>query len=311
VDQASVTVLAVDKVMQRLWNSGLGLLLVTGALLGLTPPIAKLAVESGIPAMTWAFVVSGGAGGVLTCVQLALRKPVGLTARKLRYYAIAAAISYAIPNVLIFTAIPHLGAGYTAIMFTLSPVITLMLSIVLGVRRSNLLGVVGIAVGFVGAVMVAVTRGEAGQPADLFWVVMGLLIPLSLAAGNIYRTMDWPDAAGPTELAAGSHAAAAAMLLVAILLNGDAGSFAGLAEVPLLVAVQVAAASAMFAFFFRLQAVGGPVYLSQIGYVAAAVGLLAGITFLGERYALLTWIGAAIIACGVVMTTKAGGSHGK
>lgn len=297
--------------MQRLWNSGLGLLLVTGALLGLTPPIAKLAVESGVSAMTWALVVSGGAGGVLTCVQLARRNLVGLTAHKLRYYAIAAAISYAIPNVLIFTAIPHLGAGYTAIMFTLSPVITLMLSMAFGVRRSNPLGVVGIAVGFVGAVMVAVTRGEAGQPADLFWVVMGLLIPISLAAGNIYRTMDWPDAAGPTELAAGSHVAAAAMLLVAILLTGDAGSFDGLADVPLLVAVQVAAAAAMFAFFFRLQAVGGPVYLSQIGYVAAAVGLLAGITFLGERYALLTWTGAAIIACGVAMTTKAGGRHGK
>lgn len=305
----------VDKIMQRfwqrLWDSGLGLLLVTGALLGLTPPIAKLAVESGIPAMTWAFVVSGGAGGVLACVQLARRKHVGLTAHKLRYYAIAAAISYAIPNVLIFTAIPHLGAGYTAIMFTLSPMITLMLSMVLGVRRSNLLGVVGIAVGFVGAVMVAATRGEAGQPAELFWVVLGLLIPLSLATGNIYRTMDWPDGAGTTELAAGSHVAAAAMLLVAILLAGDAGSFAGLADMPVLVAVQVAAAAAMFAFFFRLQAVGGPVYLSQIGYVAAAVGLLAGVTFLGERYALLTWAGAAIIACGVVLTTKAGERRGK
>ena len=54
-------------------------------------------------------------------------------------------ISYAIPNLLMFSAMPHLGAGYTGIMFTLSPVITLMLSILLGVRRPNLLGVVGIA----------------------------------------------------------------------------------------------------------------------------------------------------------------------
>ena len=37
-------------------------------------------------------------------------------------------------------------------------------------------------------------------------------------------------------------------------------------------------------FFFRLQAVGGPVYLSQIGYVAAAVGLFSGTLFLGESY---------------------------
>jgi drug/metabolite transporter (DMT)-like permease len=64
----------------------------------------------------------------------------------------------------------------------------------------------------------------------------------------------------------------------------------------------------MFAFFFRLQLVGGPVYLSQIGYVAAAVGLVIGVVFLDESYALLTWLGAAIIALGVSITTKARGT---
>ena len=61
----------------------------------------------------------------------------------------------------------------------------------------------------------------------------------------------------------------------------------------------------MFAFFFRLQAVGGPVYLSQIGYVAAAVGLVSGTLFLDEQYLLLTWAGTAIIVAGVAITTKA------
>jgi drug/metabolite transporter (DMT)-like permease len=75
--------------------------------------------------------------------------------------------------------------------------------------------------------------------------------------------------------------------------------------VPLLVLAQVISASTMFAFFFRLQAVGGPVYLSQVGYVAAAVALFSGIFFLGERYQLLTWIGASITVLGVAMTTKA------
>ena len=46
-----------------------------------------------------------------------------------------------------FSAMPHLGAGYTGIMFTLSPVITLVLSILLGVRRPNLLGIAGIVTG--------------------------------------------------------------------------------------------------------------------------------------------------------------------
>jgi drug/metabolite transporter (DMT)-like permease len=291
--------------MKSLWDQAFGLLLVTGALLGLTLPFGKLATAAGVPPILWAFVISCGAGGVLLIALLVRRHRFVFTAQKLRYFVIAAAISYAIPNLLMFSAIPHLGAGYTGIMFTLSPVITLVLSILLGVRRPNLLGVAGIVVGFVGALMVAVTRGEAGQPAELFWVIVGLLIPVSLASGNIYRTFDWPKDAGPIELAVGSHLAAAAMLLIGLLLLEGADVFGQLSGMPLLVLAQIASASAMFVFFFRLQAVGGPVYLSQIGYVGAAVGLIAGTLVLGERYQLLTWLGAAIITVGIVMTTKA------
>ncbi|BCH07415.1 transporter [Mesorhizobium sp. 131-3-5] len=291
--------------MKFLWDSALGLLVVTGGLLGLTLPFGKLATAAGVPAMVWAFVISLGAGGVLLCALLLRGQRIRLTAHKLRYFFVTAAVSYAVPNLLMFSAIPHLGAGYTGIMFTLSPVVTLVFSILLRVRRPNMLGISGIAVGFVGAVMVAATRGEAGQPADMFWVVVGLLIPVSLAAGNIYRTVDWPEGTGPIELAVGSHLAAATLLLAGILALFGIKAFAPLGGVPLVVIAQVASASAMFAFFFRLQAVGGPVYLSQIGYVAAAVGLLAGTIFLGEHYQLLTWAGAAIITAGVFITTKA------
>jgi drug/metabolite transporter (DMT)-like permease len=286
-------------------GSAAGLLLATGGLLGLMPLFGKLAIGSGASPLAWAFVISFGAGLVLGCVQLARGKPPVPTARKLRYFVVTAAITFAIPNILIFSAVSHLGAGYTGIMYTLSPVITLVLSMLLRVRPPNLLGVGGIAVGFLGAVMVAATRGEVGQPAALFWVAIGLLIPLSLAAGNIYRSLDWPEDAGPIELAVGSHLAAALMLLAGMLATGDLGSLARLTDLPLLVVAQVAASSAMFALLFRLQVVGGPVYLSQIGYVGAAVGLVAGVVILGERYALPTWAGAAIIAAGVVMTTKA------
>lgn len=291
--------------MKSLWNSALGLLIVTGALLGLTLPFGKLATAAGVPPILWAFVISCGAGGVLFLVLLMRRRSIALDRHRLRYFIIAAAISYAIPNLLLFSAIPHLGAGYAGIMYTLSPVITLVLSILLGVRRPNTLGIAGIVVGFIGAVMVAMTRGVADRPADIFWVVIGLLMPVCLAAGNVYRTYDWPKDTGPIELAAGSHLATASMLLAGVIGLGQAGSFATLGEVPWLVLMQVASAAAMFAVYFRLQAVGGPVYLSQIGYVAAAIGLGAGVLFLGEHYRLLTWLGAAIIVIGVIMTTKA------
>lgn len=291
--------------MNLIWSSAPALLIITGTLLGLTLPFGKIATAAGVPAMVWAFVISFGAGGVLLLAMLARRERMRLTPHRLRYFFVTAAVSYAIPNLLMFSAIPHLGAGYTGIMFTLSPVITLVFSILLRVRRPNLLGVIGIAVGFAGAVMVTLTRGEAGEPAHFFWVAMGLLIPVSLAAGNIYRTVDWPEGTGPIELAVGSHLASAAMLLAGILLLLGPDGFRHLADVPAVTAGQVASAALMFVFFFRLQAAGGPVYLSQIGYVGAAVALIAGTLVLGEHYRLLTWLGAAIIVVGVFITTKA------
>lgn len=286
-------------------NSALALLVVTGILLGLIPPFGKLASTHGVPPLLWALVISFGAGAVLLAGLAWRGNRLALDRRHIRYYVIVAIVSYALPNFLMFAAIPHLGAGYASIMFTLSPVITLLLSFLLRVSRPNPLGVLGVMIGFIGALMVATTRGQAGHPADVIWVVVGLTIPLSLAVGNIYRTIDWPDGSKPLALAAGSHLASAAMLIGLVLAYEGASSVRVLWDVPLLVAAQIAASSAMFAFFFRLQLVGGPVYLSQIGYVAAAVGLVIGVVFLDESYALLTWLGAAIIALGVSITTKA------
>jgi drug/metabolite transporter (DMT)-like permease len=296
--------------MNALWNSALGLLAITGALLGLSLPFGKIATEAGVPPVVWAFVISAGGGGAILVAMLLQGQRIRLTARKLRYFFITAAITYALPNLLLFSVMPHVGAGYAGIMYTLSPIATLVLSILFGVRKPNLLGILGIAIGFVGAVMVATTRGQLGEPAALFWVAIALVIPLSLACGNIYRTVDWPEDATPLELAVGSNLAAGLILLAGIALLPGLPTIGTLADVPLVTIAQIAASALMFVFFFRLQIAGGPVYLSQIGYVAAAIGLFSGTLFLGERYGLLTWLGAVVIAVGVIVTTKAQSQKG-
>ncbi len=291
--------------MNALWNSALGLLTITGVLLGLALPFGKIATETGVPPVVWAFVISAGGGGVILAALLLRGERIRFTARTLRYFFVTATITYALPNLLLFSVMPHVGAGYAGIMYTLSPIVTLVLSILFGVRKPNLLGVLGITIGFVGALMVATTRCQLGEPASLFWVAVALLIPVSLACGNIYRTADWPENASPLELAVGSNLAAGLILLAGIALMPGLSSVGTLADVSLITLAQIAASALMFAVFFRLQVVGGPVYLSQIGYVAAAIGLFSGTLFLSERYGLLTWLGAVVIAAGVIVTTKA------
>lgn len=280
------------------------LLLATGGLLGLNFPLGKLAGDAGIAPALWSFLISAGCAIVLGAILLVRRETFPLTGRFLRFYGLAGVISYAIPNFLVYLSIPHLGAGYTSIMFTLSPIITMILAAVLNTRAPNLLGVTGICIGFIGAILIVIGKGLIGE-ADLLWIGIGFLIPLSLAIGNVYRTLDWPEGATTLPLAVGTNLASALVLALALVLaNGElaVGAFAG---APMLSLAQVAASAAMFAFFFRLQIVGGPVYLSQIGYVGAAVGLAAGTMLLGEHYDWLTWLGAFVIVAGVIVTTIA------
>ena len=291
--------------MTPLLQSPALLLLAVGTLLGLNFPLGKLAQAAQMPAVLWAALISLGASSLLGAWLLLRRRPVVCDAQHARYFVITALVSYALPNLLVLAAMAHLGSGPTAMMFTLSPLFTALLSRLAGLRAPARLEYWGIAIGFGGALLVALARGEAGRPAAWLWVGVGLLIPLLLALGNVYRSLDWPPRADATWLAVGSHGVAALLLLALCALTGAWRGLPALAGVPWLAAAQVAAAVLMFPLFFRLQALGGPVLLSQIGTVGAGVGVAVGAGLLGERYPPLVWGGVALIALGIGLTVWA------
>lgn len=291
--------------MTPLLQSPALLLLAVGTLLGLNFPLGKLAQAAQVPAVLWAALISLGASSLLGAWLLLRRRPVVCDAQHARYFVITALVSYALPNLLVLAAMAHLGSGPTAMMFTLSPLFTALLSRLAGLRAPARLEYAGIAIGFGGALLVALARGEAGRPAAWLWVGVGLLIPLLLALGNVYRSLDWPPRADGTWLAVGSHGVAALLLLALCALTGAWRGLPALAGVPWLAAAQVAAAVLMFPLFFRLQALGGPVLLSQIGTVGAGVGVAVGAGLLGERYPPLVWGGVALIALGIGLTVWA------
>jgi drug/metabolite transporter (DMT)-like permease len=279
------------------------LLLGTGTLLGASFPLGKLAGKAGVPPVAWSLVIATGATVVLGLVALLTRRVVPLTARHLRYYTISAAVSFVAPNLILFAAIPRLGAGFTAAMYTLSPVLTLAFSVILRLRRPDITGALGIATGLAGALVIVFSRGQVDRPADPVWIGIALLIPVLLATGNVYRTIDWPAQADPLSLAVGGNGFAACMLLAIALASDGPRALASLLESLPLAAIQMVSSASMFALFFRLQQVGGPVFLSQIGYVAAAVGLVSGTLVLGERYPATTWLGALVVVVGIALVT--------
>ncbi|MDA5556072.1 DMT family transporter [Shimia sp. MMG029] len=286
-----------------------GLLIWCGTLLGVGFPLSKVSFAAGVSPMMWALLVSMGASLSLLPVlgvRGLLRLPRG---RMLRYVAISGLVSFAGINLMIFALVPKLGAGQVGMMFALSPVATLALSVLFGMKAPGRLGLWGIGLGLIGALLVAFGRG--GVEGSLIWSFVGLSIPIILAAGNVYRTLDWPEGAHPMALAFWSHGVAIVALVAAMLWQGDGVPLATLSAVPRAAGVQVIAAALTFPAYFRLQKLGGPVLLSQIGYVAAAVGLVVGLALLGERYALVSWIGVVVTVIGIFLSVCSKNGHSK
>jgi len=291
--------------LQQLAQQPVVLLLVTGTLFGFNFPLGKIAGEAGVSPMIWAMIVSLGACVLLLPVLIAKRRLVVPKGRMIRYVIISAIISFIAPNLLLFSVIPHAGAGYTGLMFALSPVFTLALSIVFRLKIPSRIGLIGIAAGLLGAMIVSVTRGAAPTAPATLWIIVALVIPVTLACGNVYRTLDWPENASPDVLAFWSHAFSIVVFLSLMWATKGSIPVSELTLAPLAALAQMLVAGLMFPVFFRLQQQGGPVFLSQLGYVAAAVGLIAATFLLDEHYSAMTWVGAAIIAVGIVVTVVA------
>ena len=284
-------------------NKPLPLLLITGIAFGCNFPLAKLGVAAGVNPALWALLICLGTGLVMLVVAAVFEtSPAG--PGLLRYAAISGLISNVIPLFLTFAAIPHIGSSLASIMVATSPVMTALLSMLLKVRPPSVLGLAGIALGLAGALAIIIARNASFTAGQSLWLFLAALIPVSLGFGNVYRTMAWPKGAGPMRLAAIVNLGAVPPLaLIGYLWNGF--DVAPLFDVPFAVAAQLVSATIMYLTFFRLQAVGGPTYLSQIGYVGAIVGVGIGVTLLGETYPAMVWAGVAVVAVGIGLSTLA------
>lgn len=285
-------------------NRPLLLLLGTGLMLGLNFPIGKLAVAAGIAPALWAAFISFAAGSVMLILSSLQRKAGEQRAPIAKFAMLSGFLSYVVPNFLTFAVIPQIGSGLASVMFAMSPVTTALLSLLLKVRPPGPVTLAGIALGLLGALVIIAGRG-GDFTGHLGWTLLALLIPVFLAAGNVYRTMGWPAGAGPIRLAAATNLAAVPPLLAISLATTGSIDLSLLASVPGLALLQVAASSTMFLMFFRLQQLGGPTYLSQIGYVSAVVGMGVGVVLLDETYPFAVWAGAGIVAAGIALTTFA------
>lgn len=301
---------------RSVWLIPLGCLLTTGALIGLSTNLAKLASEVGLAPLAFLAWAVTGAAAVLTVVQAVRGRLPELTRQTVEYFAVSGLVSVAAPNLLFFAAAPRIGAGFVALSIAFPPLFTYVGALLLGMERFRAGRAAGVTLALSGAALLAALKLSAPGAAPP-WIAATFLAPVLLAVGNIYRTARWPDGATPDQLAPGMLGASGLMLLAPgalVALAGIEGTRGGFSlAVPtgswapaLLILVQVAVFSVMYLLFFVLQKRGGPVYLSLLGSVAAVVGVPIAVFLLGEAPPDGLASGGALIALGVGLVTLGG-----
>lgn len=273
-----------------------GLLIATGVALGVGVPLSKLAGARGVAPLSFALFPALAAGLLLAGLARLRHGWPADRRRLLTYGLVTGALGSAVPNVLVAWLSGQAGASIAAIAYTLPPVFTLGLALLLRIEQPRAGRLLAIGLGLAGALWLAGSR-LAGGHLTVAGAVALLAIPASLGAGNIVRARYLPRDVPVEWLGAAMSLGAVALLLPAWTLGPAAASGVGAAGLPYLFAQVVAGASALV-LLFRLQRRADPVTMSFLGYVLALTAVLLGTALLGERLPWQLAPAAALIVGG-------------
>ncbi len=286
---------------QRPWLVPLLCLLAGGLLLGLSSNLAKLAGELELSPLAFLYWSISGAALILLLISALRGNLPPVNGRTLEYYLISAFVGVAGPNLIFFSAIPRIGAGFVALTIALPPLLTYAAALALRLERFQALRAAGVIAALAGTAVLAGHKLSAPD-SDRFWVLLTLVGPVLLAVGNIYRTMRWPAGASADSLAPGTLVGAAFMLLGAGLLPGFSLAIP-LEHHPalMLIGAQAVVFAGQFLLLFLLQKTGGPVLLSLLGSVGAVVAIPIAVFLQGEAPPDGLFAGAVLIAAGIAL----------
>ena len=285
---------------KRAWLAPLVYLLSGGALLGLSTNLAKIAGDIQLSALAFLFWSISGATLILLILAALRQNLPPVNARTIEYYSISALLGVAGANLLFFTAIPHVGAGFVALIITLPPLLTYIGALTIKMEKFQVMRASGVMSALAGAFTLAFHKLSTPDT-DYFWILLALVGPVLLAMGNLYRTLRWPEGVSSDALAPGMLIAASILLLGVGFLPGFSLSVPAGHLPIMLIALQALVFAGQFLLLFLLQKSGGPVFLSLLGSVGAMVSVPVAILLQGEAAPEGLLLGTLLIGAGIAL----------
>ena len=281
---------------------------VLGAVWGSSVMFQRMAVAEVSPLP---LVVLRLAAALLFFVPFLPRVWRGLTADRRRFVdvCLVGAVNPCLCGILSAQALLYASSGLVAVLISLAPLLTVLLSIlVLGERIPSRIQLAGLAAAFAGVAVLLVTRSTGLGPlqdGDLRGHAMALAVALLMACVTVYARLRL-GGADPLAMAAGQIVGGLLVSLPVMLLVGETVALAevGVQSWVAIVASGSVGLGASFVLFLGMIGRHGPTASLLALYVMPVAAATLGALFLDETITPQMGVGAVLVLLGVVLFTR-------
>lgn len=290
------------RLLRRMWLSVC--LLMAGGLWGLSPSLARFAIEDGADPLGLTLWQGVAGGGLMLSISLLRGRLLPVGRRHLRFYLVCGLLGTALPTWLFFSVSRHIPAGVTAVMIAAVPLMTYAVALPLRLERLSRLRVTGIALGFAAVLLLVLPEDAAGLSTPVLWVLVALLLPACYSAENLVLALYRPSG-DDIVLVSGMLLASSALIAPMVLLTET-----GVDMMPPWSRAQWATAGLVivnivsYTFFLYLVKKAGPVFAAQAGYLSMLCGVAAGSALHGETHSSWFWLALAMMLAGMVLVRE-------
>ena len=262
-----------------------------------------MAAAAGTPPLAQGFWQSLG-GGLLLLIILALKgRKLALGRRHLLSYLVIGALAVGVPMSLLTYAAPHLPRGLQTIVLALSPPLTYFLGMLARIERFRVLGLLGLAFGFAGVLVIIVGLGlEESAPDAWRWFALSLIAPMLFACSNLAAALLRPPLSSSLSMAAGMLVGSSAMLIPIMAIAGQASVPTGAGAIAALIAAAINAV--FFVLFFEIIRLAGPTFFAQFNYLAVLAGVGWSIAIFGEGLSIYFFVAMLLMFAGVFLSAR-------
>ncbi|MFN3172556.1 MAG: DMT family transporter [Hyphomicrobiales bacterium] len=262
---------------------------------------AKVAVAE-VPPFTLVLLRVGLAAAVLWIVCLVSGVAMPRTLGAWAAYAVMGLLNNVIAFSLIFTGQQEIGASLASILNGSMPFFTVLLAgLLLADEKFSTRKIVGIAIGFLGVVLIIGPRHLLGLGEHLLSELMLIGAAISYAFASVWGRRFAGQ--NPMATATGQLTMSTLMMIpIACFIDQPwTLSMPSVATIGSVIALAVICTAFAYVLFFRILDMAGATNVSLVTMLVPVSATLIAVPLLGERLEVLTILGFAIITLGLMV----------